>query len=115
MSNWKTQKGDEWRYDNGTIHAIGDLNSAECAFLVGDITCSNREITEKHLLNFLRETKESFSESGIFIKQSRLKSSAKEVLMSLENKGLVCSKASDSPQSLIEVVSVPAKKWWSLW
>jgi hypothetical protein len=115
MSSWETQKGDEWCYESGTIRAAGDLNSADCVFIVRDIVSANGEVTEKALLRFLNETRECFSESRIFIKQFRLDVRLKKILTSLQQQGLINYQISGSPQPLIEVISMQAKKGWSLW
>ena len=115
MSSWKTQKGDEWYYESGTIRAVADLNSVDCIFVVRDIVSANGKVTEKALLRFLNETKKCFSDAGIFIKHLRLNADLKEMLTSLQRQGLINSQISDSPQPLIEVISLQPKKGWYLW
>lgn len=115
MSRWKTQKGDEWCYESGTIRAAADLNSDDCFFILRDIVSANGKVTEKALLRFLNETKECFSESRIFIKQFRLDVGLKEMLTSLQRQGLINYQITDSPQPLIEVISMQARERWSLW
>ena len=115
MGSWKTQRGDEWCYESGAIRAVADLNSNDCIFTLREIVSANGEVTERSLLRFLNETKEYFSESRIFIKQLRLGAGLKEMLMSLQNEGLINYQISDSPQALIEIISMHSRKRWSFW
>jgi hypothetical protein len=113
-SNWKTQKGDEWRYDSGSTQASGDLDAKEPAFYIRSIACSGGSLSEKQLLRLLEDTQTYFSEVRLLIKLHAHDSEVGRKLSSLQEKGLVGYRTSDSSRSQIEVTSVNGKKWWSL-
>lgn len=115
MSNWKTQKGDEWCYEGSFIRAVADLISGDCVLVVRDISPANGKVSEKALFRFFSETKEYFSEARIFIKQLRIDSSVNEVLASLQHQGLINCQMSDSQHQLVEVTSLKEGNRWFSW
>ncbi|NQD96441.1 hypothetical protein HP532_27655 [Pseudomonas sp. CrR25] len=115
MSAWKTQKGDEWVYENGSVKSVADYNSESNSLLIRYISFAKNKASEKLLFNFLRETKNLFPETHIFIKSQYLDHKAEAVLNSLQGKGLIIFHTSDSPLLQKELISLKNKKWWSLW
>jgi hypothetical protein len=114
-SRWKTQKGDEWFYDCGTIQAAGDLHSNEHVFSVRYISGSGGSLTQKQLMRFLGDTKKYFPEVRLLINQGSPESDLARDLKSLRKKGRIGYQTSDVSKSHIEITPVDAKQWWSLW
>jgi hypothetical protein len=115
MSAWKTQKGDEWVYENRSVKSIADYNSESNSLLIRCISFVRNKASEKLLLNFLKETNNFFPETRIFIKLHRLDQKAEATLNSLQSKGLIAFHTSEPQPTHKELISLKNKKWWSLW
>lgn len=114
-SHWKTQKGDEWRYDRGSIQAAGDLHASEQVFVMKDISCSGGSLTGKQLMRLLRDTKQYLSGVRVLVNLDSSESEVESNLKLLQDKGRVSYRTSDSSQSQVEIACVKKRRWWSLW
>ncbi|SEQ24729.1 hypothetical protein SAMN05216600_104219 [Pseudomonas cuatrocienegasensis] len=89
MSAWKTQKGDEWIYEAGSIKSVADYNSENSIFVIKSISFSKHEASEKLLLNFLRQTTKFFPEAHVSINLRQLDPKTEVALNSLQSKSLI--------------------------
>jgi hypothetical protein len=115
VSAWKTQKGDEWIYDNGSVKSGADYNSEINYLLIKYISFPRKKASEKLLLNFLSDTKSFFPEGRIFIESQKLDKESGATLSSLQNKKLIILNTPDLAPSHREILSLKNKKCWFPW
>ena len=113
-SHWKTQKGDEWRYESGNVRAAADLNSDENIFSIKSISCSGGSPTERQIMRLLQDAKLQLSEVRLLINLSSSESTVGSSFNSLREKGFVNYQSLTS-EAKVELTYIKAKKLWSLW
>ena len=110
---WKTQKGDEWSYQQQSIHAFADLykDEVEDLFAIRDIYNPEGQLTEQDLLLLLGEAKEYFACVSLLIKLRPDAYDVERNLKSLQDKGLISyvisSPASSRFEHIRSIVVVP--------
>lgn len=71
-TNWKTQKGDEWYFENRYFQGHADrlpyLTECSDSAIVISGPYAKRRVSSRSMLSFLRDTNEQFPGHGIILK-----------------------------------------------
>lgn len=113
-TRWKTQKGDEWCYESGDIHAAADLFRDEQIFSIRGISCSGGSPTEKQIVHLLYDARQQFSGVRLLINLGRSVPTLESNLESLRKKGRVGYQML-APEAKVEITYIREKQWWSSW
>ena len=112
---WRTQKGDEWRYERRGIEAFADFDSNESLLSIRHAHSKNHTLTQNQLLKLLRDTKSSFTDTNINLNVASSEHELATIIQALSNKGLITSQGTAHQGSTTyQIISVANKKWWSL-
>ncbi|WP_286268713.1 hypothetical protein [Thalassotalea hakodatensis] len=111
-SNWKTQKGDEWCYEDGAIKSIADFDSHTQIFTIRDLSGAS---TKSKLLAFIRLTQSGFSNATLELKVSRFSQDVESQLRLLQSSGIIELAPQQLGSSVVKINYVKPKSWWQLW
>lgn len=106
-SNWKTQKGDEWSYEDGSIKSVADFDSHAQIFTIRDL---NGDPSKSRLLAFIKLTQSSFGDAILELKVSRFSQGIKKQLSLLQSSAIIELSAQESDSDAVKVSYVKSKK-----
>ncbi|PVZ63423.1 hypothetical protein [Pelagibaculum spongiae] len=107
-SNWKTQKGDEWSYEDGSIKSVADFDSHTQIFTIRDLS---GDPSKRKLLAFIKLTQSGFTDAALELKVSRFSQGTKKQLGLLQSGGIIELAAKESDSGAVKINYVKQKKW----
>ncbi len=111
-SNWKTQKGDEWRYEDGSIKSVADFDSHTQIFTIRDLS---GDPSKSKFLTFIKLTQSGFADAALELKVSRFSRGINKQLSLLQSSGIIELAAQESVSGAVKINYVKPKKWWQVW